>query len=528
MLLVALNWYVGANVLLAVAYILLSAIGFAGGKLSRAAPYRVQIRFGRALIFAAILLPLGASLLGYQGGWATAAHVWSAARMEAVPPHTSGTHSSGVLTVSTLSLSIDQALHIVQWLFVAGFLFVQLRMLVELFATAAIIAGANHIRRSGRLRILASDRIQIPFSFWLPSRCFIVIPAGLLLRLDDLRFAICHEAQHHRQLDTGLLYLHLLCKSIFFWNPAAHWLDSRIRTLQELACDEAMVVRGRVPAQPYCESLLRIAESIISRRRLDLTVGMLNSHQGVLRQRIEMLTAAPPRYWGRAAFASLGMGALILMGAAAYAFSPLIQDCRVTKRDAAKMAAVAQIGSAFPITVNDQVLRELNRWLATPDGRTSLQDGLRRLQSRKASLSEQFEHSGLPSELLAVPLVESGYRNLEPSIDPRRGAGLWMFIAPTARRFGLTVESGHDDRLDERVETGVALRMLAHLHGEFNDWLLALLSYNTGSSSTDAAIRITGSRDAWQLAQEGYENDPDYLARVMAAVLIIKNPHVLD
>jgi hypothetical protein len=41
MLLVALNWYVGANVLLAVAYILLSAIGFAGGKLSRAAPYRV-------------------------------------------------------------------------------------------------------------------------------------------------------------------------------------------------------------------------------------------------------------------------------------------------------------------------------------------------------------------------------------------------------------------------------------------------------------------------------------------------------
>lgn len=528
MLLVALNWYVGTNVLLVVAYTLLSAIGFAGSMRSRAVPYRVQIGFGRALVISAVLLPLGASFLGYQGGWATAAHVWSATRMEAVPPHTSGTISSGILTISTLSLSIDEALRIVQWLFVAGFLFVLLRILVELFATAAIIAGASHIRRSGRLRILASDRIQIPFSFWLPSRCFIVIPADLLLRLDDLRFAICHEAQHHRQLDTGLLYLHLLCKSLFFWNPAAHWLDWRIRTLQELACDEAMVLRGRVPAQPYCESLLRIAESVISRRRLDLTVGMLNSHQGVLRWRIEMLTAAPPRSLGRAAIASLGMGALILMGAAAYAFSPPIQDCRVTIRDAAKMAAVAQIGSEFPITVNDQVLRELNRWLATPDGRTSLQDGLRRLQSRKASLSEQFLRSGLPSELLAVPLVESGYRNLEPSTDPRHGAGLWMFIAPTARRFGLTVDSDRDDRLDERVETGAALRMLAHLHGELNDWLLALLSYNTGSPSIDAGIRKTGSRDAWRLAQEGYENDPDYLARIMAAVLIIKNPRVLD
>jgi hypothetical protein len=69
MLLVALNWYVGANVLLAVAYMLLSAIGFASGKLSHAAPYRVQIWYGRAFIFAAILLPLGASLLGYQGSW---------------------------------------------------------------------------------------------------------------------------------------------------------------------------------------------------------------------------------------------------------------------------------------------------------------------------------------------------------------------------------------------------------------------------------------------------------------------------
>jgi membrane-bound lytic murein transglycosylase D len=103
-----------------------------------------------------------------------------------------------------------------------------------------------------------------------------------------------------------------------------------------------------------------------------------------------------------------------------------------------------------------------------------------------------------------------------------------MFIAPTARRFGLTVESGHDDRLDERVETGAALRMFAQLHRRFDDWLLALLSYNSGSPSIDAAIRKTGSRDAWQLAQEGYENDPDYLARVMAAVLIIKNPRVSD
>jgi hypothetical protein len=57
---------------------------------------------------------------------------------------------------------------------------------------------------------------------------------------------------------------------------------------------------------------------------------------------------------------------------------------------------------------------------------------------------------------------------------------------------------------------------------------LALLSYNDGTPSVDAAIRKTGSHDAWRLVQEGIENDPEYLARVMAAVLIIKNPHILN
>lgn len=527
-MLVALNWYLGANVLLVVACLLLSATGSAGDLLSRAAPYRVQIGFGRALIFAALLLPFCTPLLGQQEGWATAAHVWSATRMEALAPQTSSALSSGVLAVSTLSMSIDQAFRIAEWLFVAGFLLVVLRTLVELSAIAAIIAGANHIRRSGSLRILASDQIQVPFSFWLPSRCFIVIPAGMLLRLDDLRFAICHEAQHHRHLDTRVLYLHLLFKSMFFWNPAAYWLDSRISTLQELACDEAVVRRRRVPTQQYCASLLRVAESVVSGRRFNLTVGMLNSQPRILKRRIEGLTRMPPRAIGAAALAGLGMSALILMGASAHAFSHLIRDQRVSMQDAVRMVAAAQSGSAFPLTVNGGVLRQLNRWLATPDGRVSLRDGLRRLQSHKSSLSEQLERSELPSELLAVPLVESGYRNLKPSIDPRRGAGLWMFIAPTARRFGLTVDSSRDERLDERAETGAALRMFAELHRQFDDWELALLSYNDGSPSVDAAIRKTGSHDAWRLVQEGVENDPEYLARVMAAVLIIKNPHVLN
>ena len=135
---------------------------------------------------------------------------------------------------------------------------------------------------------------------------------------------------------------------------------------------------------------------------------------------------------------------------------------------------------------------------------------------------------GMPLELLAVPLVESGYRNLPQAANPQQGAGLWMFIAPTAKRFGLNVGSSQDDRLDVPAETGAAMRLFTSLRLQFNDWGLALLGYNVGSGWVEQAIRETGSHDVWEIIGKGYQNDPDYLPRVMAAILIIKNPTVLD
>jgi membrane-bound lytic murein transglycosylase D len=166
--------------------------------------------------------------------------------------------------------------------------------------------------------------------------------------------------------------------------------------------------------------------------------------------------------------------------------------------------------------------------LATPDGRAFMQESLRRMRDHEALISAQLTRHGLPLELLAVPLVESGYRNLPASGDPRHGAGLWMFVAPTARHFGLAVNAARDDRLGVATETGAAIRLLTGLHAQFGDWRLALLAYNTGSVRVEEGMRKAASRDAWALVSRGYENDPDYLARVMAAMIVLKNPGVSD
>lgn len=42
------------------------------------------------------------------------------------------------------------------------------------------------------------------------------------------------------------------------------------------------------------------------------------------------------------------------------------------------------------------------------------------------------------------------------------------------------------------------------------------------------AIEAMGSRDAWNLIGQGYEGDKDYLAKLIDAILIMKNPESLD
>lgn len=150
------------------------------------------------------------------------------------------------------------------------------------------------------------------------------------------------------------------------------------------------------------------------------------------------------------------------------------------------------------------------------------------MRAHEAFIAGELLRHGLPLELLAVPLVEAGYRNPPPGPDPRHGAGLWMFIAPTAREFDLTVDAERDDRLDVAAATGAAIRLLSSLHRRFGDWGLALLAYNAGSRRVERAIAETGSRDVWTLVERGHENDAGYLPRVMAAILILRNERVLE
>ena len=526
--LAAVNLYLCANVLLVLAAASLWAIRAVSARLQYPIAYRDQLWSGYSLAIATVLLPLTASLIGHESLLPKTAQVWSASTMRD-GVHALGEHriSMAIAPASTL-VPLDIVSRSVAATFLVGLLLLLVRLAIDVSATVRIIDSAHLIRRHGRLRILASDRIPTPFSFWLPRFHFVIVPSALVLNPDDLRMAIRHEVQHHRQMDTKLLYYLQLLRALFFWNPAVHILEKHVAQLREFACDEAVTRHRTISAQEYCRCLLRVAEAAMQ-RRVVVRAGMAGSSAGViLIRRIEAMLNRPTHHLRKPAVVA-GVGAAgALMAVTAMAFATTIGDRRVSAESALRMAAIAQEGSRFPIVVNDRVVEQLGLLLGTPDGRAFLRASLDRMQNHSALISEHIARYAVPAELLAVPLVESGYRNLPRGDDPRQGAGLWMFIEPTARSLGLHVTENVDERLNVAAETDAAMRLFTNLQRQFDDWSLALLAYNIGSSQVEKGIRVTGTRDVWEITRRGYENDRDYLPRVMAAILIIKNPAVLE
>lgn len=97
----------------------------------------------------------------------------------------------------------------------------------------------------------------------------------------------------------------------------------------------------------------------------------------------------------------------------------------------------------------------------------------------------------LPTEFALIPFVESGY---QPGARSASGpAGLWQFIAITARNHQVPVRPGYDGRLSPVDSTRAAVRYLKTLHGMFaGDWRLAVMAYNAGEYRLLQSLRRSG------------------------------------
>ncbi len=427
----------------------------------------------------------------------------------------------------TLALANDKAITLFVGFFLLPCLIMALLFLKNLYDLKKLTEKSMLVKKLGQVSILVTDQILVPFSL-RTQRTYVFLPRSMLLNGRYFKISVCHELQHHRQGDTLWIYIFEFLRLICFWNPLIHLWIKKVNELQEFACDETLIGRKKVQLQDYSHCLVEVAQNTLRKNRNPMGALGLSfySKRQILKRRIEyMINFKSTRTSSTKWLLSLLLG--MFLTASAFAAKSLIQDRRLNESQANLLLEKARAQTEFPLVMNDLVLAELNRYLGTPSGREFMRNSLERMKSYQSMIKGKLNDYQLPEELLAIPIIESGYQNLTQSMNKSWGAGIWMFIVSTAKVYGLQVTDTVDQRLNVDMETDAAMRYIGSNNFRFKDLSLALMGYNIGENKVQEGINKWNTRDAWLLTRNGYAGD-NYLAKLNAAIIIMKNPNALE
>jgi len=136
-------------------------------------------------------------------------------------------------------------------------------------------SGTISVAGRGPVRICTTKHLESPaaLGFFTPR---ILIPDWLRDRLTAAEFEqiVLHEAEHLRRRDDWTNLLGKICLAIFPLNPVLWWIDRRLQTEREMACDEGVVRATREP-RSYAACLTTLAERKLQQRAEVLSLGAL-------------------------------------------------------------------------------------------------------------------------------------------------------------------------------------------------------------------------------------------------------------
>lgn len=179
-------------------------------------------------------------------------------------------------------------------------------------------------------------------------------------------------------------------------------------------------------------------------------------------------------------------------------------------------------GHDIPIPTNDRVLRYVELFQGRL--REFLSEGLARGAQYLPMIQATFRAEGLPLDLAYVPLIESAFK--PSALSRAKARGVWQFMRGTALENGLKADWYLDERADPEKATLAAAKYLKTLYGMFEDWHLAMASYNGGPGRVKRALTRSRQNDFWQLSATTFlpRETRDYVPMILAAVIIAKNP----
>ena len=143
----------------------------------------------------------------------------------------------------------------------------------------------------------------------------------------------------------------------------------------------------------------------------------------------------------------------------------------------------------------------------------------------------------MPEELLYIAMVESGFSTHARS--PVAATGVWQFMGPTARQYGLRMDEWVDERRDPVRSTEAALVYLDALYERFGSWYLAAAAYNAGPNRVGYIVqRETGRAEDyagpefanlyWDVVDQLPRETREYVPRLIASMMLAKGDYGLE
>jgi len=150
----------------------------------------------------------------------------------------------------------------------------------------------------------------------------------------------------------------------------------------------------------------------------------------------------------------------------------------------------ARVLALWPADVGNDTLAAAVKRIRYQQGlRDRFREGLQRSGRWKGYVVEQFTALGVPTEIAALPHVESSYN---PDARSHVGAsGIWQFTRSTGRRF-MRVDHVIDERNDPFAATRAAGRLMAYNYSLTGNWPMAITAYNHGLAGVRRAMKKYG------------------------------------
>ena len=207
---------------------------------------------------------------------------------------------------------------------------------------------------------------------------------------------------------------------------------------------------------------------------------------------------------------SFALGALLVDWTQVHRFAGEVEERwsrHAVVPSAVVSSALADMGreladAQLPIELNERVEHWMLRF-STWD-KPEFEQTLSRAGLYSDMIRGKLRARGMPEELVYLAMIESGF--LTNARSHVLATGMWQFMDPTARAYGLHIDRYVDERRDPVRATDAALQYLSDLYQQYGSWYLAAAAYNAGPTRVSLAL---ARRSGVQAGDENLDGEGD-------------------